>query len=246
MTIHPTALIDKKASFGKNLQVGPYSIIHKNVVLGDNVKIEAYCELGYPSKFGDGSPLVIGNNSLIRSRSLFYESSSFGDGLVTGHDIKIREKTKAGLAFQIGTSTEIQGDCSIGDYVRFQSNVFVGKNTIIGNFVWVLPYVILTNDPTPPSNVLVGAEIGDYAVLAASSLILPGVKIGNGAVVAAKACVTKDVQKGILVAGVPAKVIGKANQVKLVDGSGMPAYPWNSHFTRGYPPNVLKSWKGNI
>ena len=64
--------------------------------------------------------------------------------------------------------------------------------------------------------------------------------------VAAKACVTKDVEKGILVAGVPAKVIGKANQVKLVDGSGMPAYPWNSHFTRGYPPNVLKSWKSNI
>jgi UDP-3-O-[3-hydroxymyristoyl] glucosamine N-acyltransferase len=48
--------------------------------------------------------------------------------MVTGHHVIVRENTVAGLVFQIGTLSEIQGDCSIGDYVRFQSNIFVGKN----------------------------------------------------------------------------------------------------------------------
>jgi len=240
--IHPSSFVSPGAKLGDSVEVGAFSIINENVVLGDRVKIGSYCELGMATPLGDGTPLIIGDDSLIRSHSVFYESSTFGAGLTTGHRVTVREKTIAGVGFQIGTSSEIQGDCSIGDYVRFQSNIFVGKKTTIGNFVWILPYVVLTNDPIPPSNVLIGCTIEDYASIAAASVVLPGVTVGHHSLVAAQACVTKNVPPHMVVAGVPARVIGKASSIKLRDGSGKPAYPWTQHFIRGYPSSITEHW----
>lgn len=248
--IHPSAYLSPNAKVGNDVEVGPFSIVHDNVVIGDRVKIGSYCELGLSTPLGDGSALIIGDDSLIRSHSIFYESSVFGRGLMTGHRVTVREKTNAGLAFQIGSSSEIQGDCSIGDYVRFQSNIFVGKTTKIGNFVRIAPYVVLTNDPTPPSEVLMGCTIEDYASISAAAVILPGVRVGSHALVAAQACVTKDVPPNMVVAGVPARLRGMANAIKLQDGSGRSAYPWTLHFTRGFPDDITKEWsnklKGNL
>jgi acetyltransferase-like isoleucine patch superfamily enzyme/capsular polysaccharide biosynthesis protein len=240
--IHPSALVSPEARLGEGVEIGPFCIIHGNVILGDRVKVAAYCELGIATPLGDGSPLIIGDGAVIRSHSVFYESSSFGARLVTGHRVTVRENTVAGIGFQIGTLSEIQGDCTVGDYVRFQSNVFVGKKTTIGNFVWVLPYVVLTNDPTPPSDNLIGCTLEDFASIAAASVVLPGVTVGHHALVAAKACVTKDVPPHKVVAGVPARVVGDTKDIKLRDGSGEPAYPWTRHFTRGYPEAVVAGW----
>jgi acetyltransferase-like isoleucine patch superfamily enzyme len=241
--IHPTSIISPQAKFGKDVEIGPFSIIHDNVILGDRTLVGGYCELGLPTPLGDGTPLILGKDSLIRSHSVFYESSSFGDGLVTGHRVTVREHTKAGSGFQIGTLSEIQGDSTIGDHVRFQSNVFVGKKSQIGNFVWALPYVILTNDPTPPSNDLIGCTLEDFSSISAAAVILPGVTVGQHSLVAAHACVTKDVPPHMVVAGVPAVVVGETKSIIRRDGSGEAAYPWTHHFQRGYPEDLVKSWK---
>lgn len=241
-SIHPSSYVSPEAKLGDGVEVGAFSIIHPNVILGNRVKVGSYCELGIPISHGDGTPLIIGDDSFIRSHSVFYESSSFGPGMTTGHHVTVREKTTAGVGFQIGTLSEIQGDCSVGDYTRFQSSVFVGKTTVIGNFVWILPYVVLTNDPTPPSNVLMGCIIEDYASVAAASVVLPGVTVGHHSLVAAQACVTKNVPPNMVVAGVPARVVGNANAIKLRDGSNRSAYPWTRHFTRGYPASVTADW----
>lgn len=51
--------------------------------------------------------------------------------------------------------------------------------------------------------------IGDDVWLGAKSIILAGVTIGDGAIVGAGAVVTADVAAGAIVAGVPARVIGR-------------------------------------
>lgn len=243
MSIHPTAIVSSNAKIGSDISIGPFSIIHDNVVIGDKVTIGSHCEIGVHTNLGDGSPLILGNNSLIRSHSIFYESSKFADGLITGHRVTVRENTIAGLAFQIGSSTEIQGDCSIGNHVRFQSNIFVGKTTIIGNFVRIAPYVVLTNDPTPPSDILMGCVIGDYASISAAAVILPGVNIGCHSLIAAHACVTKDVPQDMVAAGIPARIICKTSSIKLRDGTERPAYPWTLHFKRGFPEEITNEWE---
>ncbi len=246
LKIHPTALISNKAHIADGVRVGAFSIVHANVVLAENTVIENYCELGLATPLSDGSPLSIGENSRVRSHSVFYEGSSFGSGLITGHRVTVQEGTVAGVNLQLGTLSEIQGDCQIGDHVRFQSNVFVGRKSRIGNFVWLLPNVVLTNDPTPPSNVLLGCSIEDYASIAAMAVILPGVTVGQHSLVAAHACVTKNVPAHRVVAGVPARVVGETRAIKRRDGSGMPAYPWTVHFHRGYPKDIVAMWQASF
>ncbi len=240
--IHPTALIDSKAQLGRGVSVGPYTIIHGNVIIGDDTQIGSHCEIGVPSPLADGAPLIIGKSSLIRSHCVFYEGSVFGEKLSTGHRVTVREKTQAGDGFQVGTLGDIQGHCKIGDYVKFHSNVHVGQHSIIGNYVWVFPYVVLTNDPHPPSNVMMGVTIEDFAAIATMSVILPGVTVKSGALIGAHSSVNRNVEPDTVVAGNPAKFICNTSDVKLKDGSGESAYPWRKHFHRGYPEAAVAAW----
>lgn len=57
-------------------------------------------------------------------------------------------------------------------------------------------------------------EIKDNVYIGANVCVNPGVVIGPNAIVAAGAVVTKDVQEGTVVGGVPAKVIGSYNAIK--------------------------------
>lgn len=240
--IHPTALISPKAQLGQGVSVGPYSIIHDNVQLGAGSSIGSHCEIGLPTGRANGQPLAIGRGANIRSHSIFYEGSTIGAELVTGHRVTVREGTHAGIGLQIGTLGDIQGTCRIGDYVRFHSNVHIGQHSTLGDYVWVFPYVVLTNDPHPPSEVMRGVVLQDYVAVATMSVILPGVTVGCGALVGAHSSVSRNVEPDTVVAGSPARMVCQTQDILLKDGSGKPAYPWRRHFHRGYPSDVVAGW----
>jgi maltose O-acetyltransferase len=112
-----------------------------------------------------------------------------------------------------------------------QRGITIGRRTIInqqvcldgrgglaiGNYVDISPGVwILTdshdmNDPQFPE-VLAPVKIEDHAWIGSRALILPGVTVGEGAVVAAGAVVTGDVEPYCVVAGVPARQIGRRSR----------------------------------
>ena len=243
--IHPTALVSEKAKLGHNVTIGPYSIVHDAVVLEDEVTVEAYSEIGYPTPLAEGQPLIIGQGALIRSHSVFYQGSRLGRGLVTGHRVMVRENTVAGIGLHIGNQVDIQGDCRIGHYVHMHSHIQIGKKSEIGNFVWIFPDVLLTNDPNPPSSNLLGPIVEDYAVIAAKALLMPGVRVGRGAFVAVQSLVNQDVEPGVVVSGSPAKKICKASDLRMKD-KPVRAYPWLKRFHRGYPAEIVEQWLQGI
>lgn len=241
MSIHPTASVSSKSIIEDGVSIGPYSIIHDNVILRSGTEIQSFCEIGVPTPLANGERLEIGVDSLIRSHSVFYEGSQFGERLTTGHRVTVREKTVAGKNLQIGTLGDIQGHCLIGDFVRFHSNVHIGQKSTIGNFVWIFPYVVLTNDPHPPSNTLMGANICDYAVIATMSVVLPGAEIARGCLIGAHSSIKGKTEEDYVYAGSPAKKICHTSKIELSDGRGS-AYPWTKHFQRGYPEEVVSGW----
>lgn len=108
------------------------------------------------------------------------------------------------------------------------SNIVIGKDTIIGDHVFLdgrAPLIIGDHVAIASSVMIYNSEhdlesfefnartepveIGDYVFIGPRVVILPGVKIGKGAVVAAGAVVTKDVPDFTIVGGVPAKAIGE-------------------------------------
>ena len=64
----------------------------------------------------------------------------------------------------------------------------------------------------PPSKKPV--VIGDKVLVGANAVVLEGVKVGDGSVVAAGAVVVKNVPPGVVVAGVPARVIKKVREIQ--------------------------------
>lgn len=241
--IHSTAILGSNVKIGKNVTIGAYTVIYDNVELGDNVVIGPHSLIGEPlADYYDNqnyiSPkLTVGKDSLIRSNAIIYAGSSIGHHFECGHRVTIRENTIMGNHCRIGTLSDIQGHCQFGEYVQLHSNVHIGQKSVIGNFVWLFPYVVLTNDPHPPSNFLVGVVIKDFAIVATMSVIMPGVTIGSDALVGAQSLVRKDVPPETVVVGNPAKEITTVRSIKSKETGGE-VYPWRYHFDRGMP------WQG--
>jgi len=241
MNIHPTAIVSPMAEIANGTIVGPYAIIGDMARIGPDCRIGAYCEIGVDSGILEPAPVEIGEQSIIRSGSIIYQNSRFGPGLRTGHRVTIREGTVAGADFQVGTLSDIQGHCVLGDHVRLHSNVFIAQHSRIGNFVWIFPHVVLTNDHHPPSEAHVGPIVEDFAAIAARSTVLPGKRVGEGSLVGAMTLVRDDVPAGMICVGVPGKNIGETSRIRFKD-SGKLVYPWRRHFHRGYPQAIVSEW----
>ena len=116
----------------------------------------------------------------------------------------------------INCHTFIENKVAIGNNVTIKAGVYVWDGITIEDNVFIGPNVTFTNDKFPRSkqrpdqfqNTLIkkGASIG------ANATILGGLTIGEYAIVAAGSLVTKNVPAFSLVKGHPAKVCGQVNE----------------------------------
>ncbi|MEI6681803.1 MAG: acyltransferase [Bacteroidota bacterium] len=222
----------KHPEIGKNVRIAPNAVIHDNVIIGDDTIIEDFCVIGYPAKNTSG-PLIIGANSHIRTHSVLYEGSYFDYRLVTGHSVLIRENTIAGRYLQVGSNSDIEGDCEFGNYVKIHTDVHVSKHAKIHNLVWLFPRVQFTNDPFPPSQYCEGIEVHDLAVISTGALLLPGITIGLASFIAAGSLVRSSVPDLTCVSGNPAKKIATID--RFHNYKYKLSLPWPKHFREGYP-----------
>ena len=233
-------IIEDNVTIGENTFIDNNTTIRSYTYIGENSNIGSNCIIGeywmdfYNDHIKYEHPLNIGTNALIRSGSILYAGSSIGNNFQTGHQVTIREKAQIGNNVSIGTLSDIQGNCKIGNYVRLHSNVHIGQLSVIDDFVWIFPYVVLTNDPTPPSENFVGVHIHSFAIVATGSIIMPGLDIGQDSLIGAGAIVTKSVEPYAVSVGNPAKVISDVRKVKNKI-TGEPVYPWREHFSNYMP-----------
>lgn len=234
--------ISASAKVAPNASIGDGTIIYDNVVIGENVVIANDCVIGEPG--GDyyanadyeNPQTFIGEGSLIRSHSIIYAGVKVGSGFSCGHRVTIRAGAVIGENCRIGTLSDLQGNLNLGDHVWLHSNVHIGQGSHIDSFVFIYPYVVLTNDPLPPSNDLVGCKIRQFAQIGTGAVLMPGVELGRHCLVGGSAVVTRNVAEYSCVVGNPAKHVKDVRDMKLDNGN--PAYPWPYRFDRGMP------WEG--
>lgn len=109
----------------------------------------------------------------------------------------------------IGPGTNING---LGTKILVAESVTIGAGCTFSWDVQILDndFHAMTVDGVQQPKVA-PVVIGDRVWVGTRAVILKGVTIGDGAVVAAGAVVTKDVPPGAVVAGIPAKVVGRAD-----------------------------------
>lgn len=245
--IHDNVIIGDNVKIEDNVEIQSGTVINSNVTIAENTFIGANSIIGEYSMtyFNDklnhyNEQTTIGRNSIIRSGAIIYEGVYIGENFQSGHRINIRENTTIGNDCSIGTMCDLQGKLTIGNYVRLHSNVHIGQLSKIKDYVWIYPFVILTNDPYPPMGNLKGVTIEEFAQIATAATIMPGITIGKNALIGANTLVRKDVMEEEVVVGNPGKVICSVRDIKNENGEHV--YPWKEYLKdfRNYP------WQKNV
>ena len=129
--LHPTALISNSAQIEAAVSVGPYSIIHSEVLLKEGVTIGAHCEIGGSGAISIGPYTVIDSHVKINGVVSIGARATVGFGaLITGRS-------------QIGDNTTIFNHCSIGTLSQHpafgspKGHVIIGVGTTIREFCTV-------------------------------------------------------------------------------------------------------------
>ena len=153
-----------------------------------------------------------------------HESSYIDENVVIGEDTKIwhfchiQSGAVIGEKCSLGQNVNISNNVHIGNEVKIQNNVSVYEGVEIEDGVFLGPSCVFTNDLTPRARYPKGHEnykktlLKEGASIGANATIVCGHTIGKYAMVAAGAVVTKDIPDYALVAGVPARVIGRVDE----------------------------------
>ena len=234
--------IGKNVVLGNNVKIGDNTTIYDNVTIGDNTVICSNCIIGEPTgayykdKTYQNPPLKIGSSCIIRSNTIIYAGTTIGDKLQTGHHTIIRENNILGDGCVVGVYCNILDGCKIGNYVHFHSYDSIAENTEIEDFCYFYPFVTVTDDPTPPSNLWESCKFGEFTVVASNSFILPGTKIGRHCFISAQSRVGGKVEDFSFMHGSPAKRVFDIRKVPRINKeTKRRQYPWPYNFDRGMP-----------
>lgn len=104
--------------------------------------------------------------------------------------------------------------------VFFPQLITIGENSVVGYNSTILCHEFLVHEYRT-GEVIIGRDV----MIGANSTILPGVIIGDGAVVGAGALVSRDVPPGVMVVGVPARVVEEADAAREAGAGRKSSHP---------------------
>ena len=144
----------------------------------------------------------------------------FGDDVQVGSFANLYG-CRIGSGTRIGPFVEIQRGATVGERCKVSSHSFICDGVAIADEVFVGHGVVFVNDAHPRATnddgtlqrdgdwELIPTFVERRASIGSGAIVLAGVRIGARALVGAGAVVTRDVEPGDTVAGVPARVLAR-------------------------------------
>lgn len=149
MKIHPTAIVDERAKLGAEVEVGPFSIVSAEAVIGDNcviqshVVIEGAVRMGTGNVVGHGSiigsppqdlsfqpqirsQVEIGNANVIREHCTIHRGATEGSATVLGDGNFLMIGAHLGHDCKIGNGVVIVNSSLLAGHVRVDDRAFIG------------------------------------------------------------------------------------------------------------------------
>ncbi len=154
--IHTSAIIDKKASIGKDVDIGPNVIIEADVKVGPRVKIwpGAYLcggtEIGEDTQIhmgavighipqdlaykGGKSGVIIGKRNVIREYVTVHRGTKDGSQTIIGDDNYFMAVSHVGHNCEIGNKVIVSNGALLAGYVKVDDGAFISGNVVIHQF----------------------------------------------------------------------------------------------------------------
>ena len=178
--IHSTALVSKSANLGKNVKIGPYTIIEDNVVIGDNTEIRSHC--------------VIGKDAIIGENNTIYSS------VIIGTDPQDKKYNGEKTHVKVGNNNIIREFCTINKGTAAHGETYLGNDNMLLAYSHIAHDCIVGNNIIMSNATQLGGhvEVEDWVVFGAFTKVHQFCKIGCHVMTAADVIITKDVPPYIL------------------------------------------------
>jgi UDP-3-O-[3-hydroxymyristoyl] glucosamine N-acyltransferase len=220
--ISPHAVIDPSAVVGPDVSIGPF------VVVGAGARIGARTVLGPHVVVGPGA--AVGADCTIHAHVSIREDVAIGDRVIL-QDAAVIGSDGFGFAHQAdGSHVKIPqvGRVVIGDDVEIGAHTAIDRpavgetrieaGTKIDNLVQVAHGVKIGRHAllAAQSGIAGSTVLEDSVILAGQSGVTGHVHLGKGAIVGAKSVVTKDLEPGVHVTGIPAVEVGQWRELTVL------------------------------
>src|SRR5581483_6605201 len=164
MPVHPSAIVDPKATIAESAEIGPYCIVGAEVEIGARTRLMGHNYVEGPTWIGEDNIFFPYSTVGVASQDLKYKGERAETRI--GHRNRIREfvtihrGTEGG-----GRLTEIGDDNLLMVYCHVAHDVRIGNRVILGNSVGVAGHVLIEDwaDISPFSGVHQFCRIGRHA-----------------------------------------------------------------------------------
>ena len=174
--IHPSAVVERGATLGANVRIGPFCCVGPEVELGDGVVLHSHAVVGGRTRIGPRTAVYPFASIGLPPQDLKYKGEP--SRLEIGSDTTIRESVT------INPGTEGGGMLTrLGDHCLLMVGAHVAHDCDVGN------HVIMANNATLAGHVVVG----DYAIIGGLSAVHQFVRIGAHAMIGGMTGVDHDV-----------------------------------------------------
>jgi UDP-N-acetylglucosamine acyltransferase len=188
--IHPTAIIEDGADIGADVEIGPFSVIGKDVKIGRGTKVHGNVLITGWTTLGENNTIFQGAVIGEAPQDLGYKGER--SYVEIGNNNQIREYVTIHRGAQAETKTVIGSDNLIMGCSHIAHNCQLGNSIVMANYVGLAGHVTVENE------VVFGGFAG----------IHQHVRIGRTTMIAGYSKVIQDVPPFLLVEGMPVRVMG--------------------------------------
>ncbi|MCC7234535.1 MAG: acyl-ACP--UDP-N-acetylglucosamine O-acyltransferase [Bryobacterales bacterium] len=198
MPIHPTAIVDPRASIHPDAGIGPYCILQGEVVIGARTRLMAHAFLEGPLTVGEDNTFFPYCSIGAAPQDMKYQGERSETRIGSGN--RIREFVTIHRGTEGGGLVTTLGDGNLLlAYAHVAHDCTLGSHNILSNGVTLAGHV----------------SVGDWVVLGGLSAVHQFCRVGSHAIVGGGSIVTQDVAPySMTVAPREAKLFG-ANKVGL-------------------------------
>jgi len=194
--IHPTAIIDVNCKIGKNVKIGPYSVIG-NCTIGDNTIISEFVKIFDCVEIGKNC--IIRENVTIGGKGLGYIKNEKNELLQVPHFGKVVIKDNVHIFPFVNIDQGTLGLTIIGKGSKIDHHVHIAHNSSVGENSILVCGTVMAG----------GSKVSDNCFIGGNTQIKQKCVIGNRVITGMGAVVIKDIPDDEVWIGNPAKFLKK-------------------------------------